>query len=161
MNQTVGERTQKRGYLTAPVFVEGKVVPGIGGGVSQVTGTLFNAALLAGLPIEQYQTHDRPVHYLPVGRDATVAWGLLDMKFKNNTSAPIYISYKVSGGRLVATLYGARVSGERVALSVQAKQVGPRHVTAELYRTIKKNGKVEKKERVGRSDYTWKPNNPD
>src|SRR5205085_11514409 len=106
LNQALGKRTQARGYRTAVVFERGKKVPGIGGGVSQVTGTLFNAALLAGLKVREYHNHSRPVPYLPVGRDATLAWGLKDLKFKNNTPAPIKLSYTIKGNRLVASLYG-------------------------------------------------------
>ena len=61
LNRTVGERTQARGYRTAPVIVDGKKVPGIGGGVSQITGTLFNAALLGGMKIVEYRTHAKPI----------------------------------------------------------------------------------------------------
>jgi vancomycin resistance protein YoaR len=157
LNRTVGPRTQDRGYRTAPVLVDGKLVPGIGGGVSQVTGTLFNAALLAGLPILEYDTHARPVSYLPVGRDATVAWRHIDLKFRNNTRAPIYISYRLSGNQAIATLYGARKLGQRVKLSVKSKKLGPRKMTAALYRVTLRNGKPVKKERIGRSNYKWKP----
>src|SRR5205807_6693206 len=121
------------GYLTAPVFVNGKLVPGIGGGVSQVTGTLFNAALLAGLQIIYYRTHAKPVPYVPIGRDATVAWRHFDMKFRNNTSAPIFISYRVSGRRLAAALYGARHPGRRVTVSVTTQRKGPRQIDARLF----------------------------
>jgi len=160
LNKTVGERSQKRGYRTAPVFENGKLVPGIGGGVSQVTGTLFNAALLAGLPIVEYRTHPKPISYLPVGRDATVAWNSFDMRFKNDTQAPVYISYKMSGSRLTATLYGARKPGQRVSVAVKSKKLGPHRIDAQLYRTIRRGGKVVKKEKVGESHYAWKPDKP-
>ena len=162
LNQTVGERTQKRGYRTAPVFENRKTVPGIGGGVSQVTGTLFNAALVAGLPIVQYRTHFKPVPYVPVGRDATVAWNGFDMKFKNDTSAPVYVSYKASGSQLIATLYGAKKPRRAVSVTVRTQKKKKGEVTAQLYRTFKSKGKVLKKELVGTSNYNWnKPENPD
>lgn len=161
LNQTVGERTQQRGYRTAMVFENKERVPGIGGGVSQVTGTLFNAVLLAGLPIVEYGAHSRPVPYLPVGRDATLAWNLLDLKFKNNTNAPVFIDFRLSGNRLIATLYGKRVPGQQVTLKVNKQKPDSTHVKTELYRTIKHSGKVVAKERIGRADYNWKPENPD
>ena len=157
LNQSVGERTQKRGYRTAPVFENRKLVPGIGGGVSQVTGTLFNAALLAGLPIVEYGTHSKPVPYIPIGRDATVAWNATDLKFRNNTSAPVMVAYRATGSRLTATLYGARKPGRRVSVMVRKQQRGPRHLTAQLFRTVRQNGKVVRKEQVGKSVYRWKP----
>jgi vancomycin resistance protein YoaR len=155
LNKVVGPRTQKRGFRTASIFKNGYKVPGIGAGVSQVTGTLFNAALISGLDIVTYRTHSRPVPYLPVARDATVVWGGFDMKFKNNTKAPIYISYQVSGNRAIATLYGRKTPGQRVNLYAQAQRKGPREITAQLYRTIRQNGKVVKKEKVGSSHYKW------
>jgi vancomycin resistance protein YoaR len=156
LNQTVGERTQKRGYRTSIIFLNGYKVPGIGAGVSQVTGTLFNAALQAGLPIVEFRTHSRPVTYLPIGRDATVAWGSFDNKWKNNTGAPIYISYKIKGNRAIATLFGRRVPEQKVSLRVVSKNLGERKIAAQLYRTIRRNGKVVKKEKVGTSNYNWK-----
>ena len=155
LNQVVGERTQARGYRTSIVFNKGHKVPGIGAGVSQVTGTIFNAALLAGLPIVTYRTHSRPVDYIPLGRDATVAWGQFDMKFKNNTSAPVYIRYEISGNRATAILFGKKKPGQRVSLIVRSQRRGPREITAQLYRTIRKNGKVVMKHKVGSSHYKW------
>jgi vancomycin resistance protein YoaR len=160
LNQTVGERTQARGYRTAIIFEDGKKKPGLGGGVSQVTGTLFNAALVASLPIQTYRTHSRPVAYLPLGRDATVAWGSFDMKFKNDTGQPIFISYKLQGSRVTATLFGHK-SGKKASLRVVSKRNGARDISAILYRTIRQNGKVVKKERVGNSRYLWKSDNED
>ncbi len=160
LNQTVGERTHAHGYLTAPVFENRKLVPGVGGGVSQVTGTLFNAALLAGLPIVQYHTHAKPVHYIPVGRDATVAWHRFDMKFKNNTGSPILISYRVSGNSLLATLYGAKPPKRKISLVVRSQKKGPHEMTAQLFRFVKRGGKVTR-ERIGQSHYDWKEEHPD
>lgn len=156
LNKTVGERTQGRGYRTAIIFQNGYKVPGIGAGVSQVTGTLFNAALLAGLPIVEYRTHSRPVAYLSLGRDATVAWGSFDMKWKNATRAPIYIDYQIRGDRVIATLFGQRMPGQSVRLNVKARNLGPRKKVAQLFRTIRRNGIVVKKEKIGTSNYNWK-----
>jgi vancomycin resistance protein YoaR len=161
LNKTVGERKHGTGFLTAPVFEDGKRVPGIGGGVSQVTGTVFNAALLAGLDIVEYHYHSRPVAYIPTGRDATVAWNLLDLRFRNNTKAPILVRCKAQGSRLTTTIYGAKAPGKTVRLSVVKKQVGKRHVVATLYRVTKKKGKVVSKERIGKADYQWKPDKGD
>ncbi len=155
LNKTVGERTQARGYRTTVIFKNGYKVAGLGGGVSQVTGTLFNAALLAGLPIVSYRTHSRPVAYLPVGRDATVAWGSFDMKFKNDRKAPLFISYQISSSRVTATLFGPK-STQKASLKVISQKIGPREIKAQLFRTIRQGAKVVKKERVGLSHYNWK-----
>ena len=160
LNDAVGERTQARGFRTAIIFEDGKKKPGIGGGVSQITGTLFNAALLAGLPIVSYRTHSRPVTYISLGRDATVAWGSFDNKWKNDTGASVFISYKLNGNRLTATLFGKR-TGRTVKLNVSKKQLGPRDIKANLYRVIFVNGKKQKSEQVGSSHYNWKADNED
>jgi vancomycin resistance protein YoaR len=153
LNQTVGDRTQARGYRTAIIFKNGYKVAGIGGGVSQVTGTLFNAALVAGLPIVTYRTHSQPVKYLPIGRDATVSWGNFDMKFRNSTGAPIYISYQRQGNTLTARLFGTKKT-ERVKIHVSAKRLGPRHIEAKLFRKF--IGTQTRTETVGSSTYQWK-----
>ena len=161
LNDTVGERTPQRGYKKAIIFKNQKLEPGYGGGVSQVTGTLFNAALEAGLPIVTYRVHSRPVDYIPIGRDATVYWGSFDMKFKNNTSAPIFISYRLKGSELTARLFGKQ-TGNKVQIKVASQRQGPREINAQLYRIIRRNGKVITKQRVGTSKYDWKEdNNPD
>ena len=156
LNQTVGERTQARGYRTSIIFQNGYKASGVGAGISQVTGTLFNAALLSGLPIVTYRTHSRPVAYLPIGRDAPVAWGGFDMKFKNNTGAPIYIAYKTQGNRAVATLYGAKqAKPDKVTLKVSSKKINAREIKAQLYRVMRHNGKLVK-QKIGDSHYKWK-----
>ncbi len=155
LNKAVGERTQARGYRTSIIFQNGYKVPGVGAGVSQVTGTLFNAALLAGLPIEEVKFHSRPVAYLPIGRDATVAWGGFDMKFKNNTSAPIYIKYSISNSSVSVALFGKKTPGQTVSLIVHKQQKGPRLITAQLYRTIRRNGKVVNKQLIRNHTYKW------
>lgn len=155
LNGVVGERTQARGYRTAIIFKNGYKVPGVGAGLSQVTGTLFNAALMAGLPIVTYRTHSRPVAYLPVGRDATVAWGGFDMKFKNNSGAPIYIAYKANSNSATATLYGAKqAKPDKVTLKVNMQHIGPREIKAQLYRWIVRGGKTVK-QKIGASHYKW------
>ncbi len=161
LNDLVGERTAKRGYKEAIIFVDGKKEPGLGGGVSQITGTVFNAALLAGLPIVTYTTHSRPVSYISLGRDATVSWGNFDMKWKNDTEAPIYISYVVKNGTATATLFGKRTKGQKVRLNVVSERLGVRRIKAKLYRTILVDGKVVTKQKVGDSDYDWKKDDED
>ena len=161
LNDTVGERTPQRGYKKAIIFANRQLKTEYGGGVSQITGTLFNAALEAGLPIVTYRVHTRPVGYISLGRDATVSWGNFDMKFKNNTNAPIYISYKLKGSELTARLFGHK-TGNKVKIKVTSQRIGEREIHAQLYRTIRRNGKVITKQRVGRSIYKWeKDENPD
>lgn len=155
LDKVVGPRTRKRGYREATVFVDAKEVKGVGGGVSQVTGTLFNAAALAGLAIKEVHPHSRPVSYLPIGRDATVAQGLKDLKFVNNTNTPIYISNTLRNRSLQAVIYGRKVDGQKVSLTRQVRACAPGHIKAQLYRTIRLDG-VDRKERILSHTYRWK-----
>lgn len=107
-NETVGRRTMGNGFRVAPIFLGRRVVPGVGGGVCQVATTLYNAALLAGLEIVERHRHSRPVDYVAPGRDATVDYGSLDLKFRANTRYPVYITAQVVGNRLTVCLWGAR-----------------------------------------------------
>ena len=90
-NRATGLRTRANGYLEAPVYFNGRLVPDAGGGVCQVSTTLFNAVLLAGLAVTERTCHFSPVAYVPIGQDATVADNYLDFRFVNNLSSLIYI----------------------------------------------------------------------
>ena len=105
-NSTTGPRSLSAGYKEATVISNGEFVPGEGGGVCQVSSTLYNTIVESGLEITERHTHSLPISYVPPGRDATVAFDVLDLKFKNNYSAPIYIKSYVSGGTLTIKMYG-------------------------------------------------------
>jgi len=108
-NQVVGERTIPKGYLPAPVIVRGELSEGVGGGICQVSSTLFNAVDRAGLNIVQRYSHSRHVPYVPPGRDATVSWYGPDFRFRNNYNQPILIRTKQIGGSIVVSLYSSDV----------------------------------------------------
>ncbi|MDT8861116.1 VanW family protein [Alkalihalobacillus sp. MEB130] len=99
-NQIVGKRTKERGYLPAPVIVRGELSEGIGGGICQVSSTLYNAVDHAGLEIVQRYSHSRRVPYVPSGRDATVSWYGPDFVFRNELNQPILLQAKVYGGSM-------------------------------------------------------------
>ncbi|MCX7779687.1 MAG: VanW family protein [Negativicutes bacterium] len=105
-NTLVGPRLAHNGYKEAPVFIEGKLVPDYGGGVCQVSSTLYNAVLLADMMIIERTPHFRPPLYVPLGQDATVADNLLDFKFKNTSSGNIYINCETQGNHLTVFIYG-------------------------------------------------------
>lgn len=105
-NDVVGPRTTRAGYKEAPVIVRGELDTGIGGGICQVSSTLYNAVLLADLEIKLRRHHAFPVHYLPAGRDATVSYGSIDFKFKNRLEHPVALDAKVVGARMVLQVYG-------------------------------------------------------
>jgi vancomycin resistance protein YoaR len=99
-NQVVGKRTKEKGYLPAPVIVKGELAEDVGGGICQVSSTLFNAVDRAGMTILQRYSHSRSVPYVPPGRDATVSWYGPDFKFKNKYSQPIIIRAKTKNGKM-------------------------------------------------------------
>ncbi|WP_419180473.1 VanW family protein [Bacillus salipaludis] len=108
-NQVVGKRTAEKGYLRAPVIVRGEYSEDIGGGICQVSSTLFNAVDNAGLQIVQRFSHTREVPYIPKGRDATVSWFGPDFEFKNKYNQPVLIRAKTLGNLLVIKLYSSEV----------------------------------------------------
>jgi vancomycin resistance protein YoaR len=115
-NQIVGPRSQEAGYKEALIIEQDKFTPGIGGGVCQVSSTLYNAVLLAGLEIVERSNHALPVAYVPLGRDATVAYGVCDLRFRNNTGGYLYIKTRVGGGALTITVLGDTAEKKHVEL---------------------------------------------
>lgn len=105
-NRTVGARTEKRGYKTAKIIVGGKFVDGVGGGVCQVSTTLYNAVLLAGLKITEYHPHSLPVSYIAPSFDAMVNSGNADLRFVNNTKNPIIIKTSATASTLTIEIIG-------------------------------------------------------
>lgn len=90
-NNLTGKKNKANGYKYAPVLMNGEKSYGIGGGVCQVSTTIYMAALNAGLEITEHYNHSEPVAYAPEGMDATVVFGIKDFKFKNTTSEDLYI----------------------------------------------------------------------
>jgi vancomycin resistance protein YoaR len=106
MNQAVGPRTEEKGYGEAKIIVNGELVPGLAGGICQATTTVYNAALLANLAIVERHPHSLKVGYIEGSRDATISGSTLDLKFRNTTSAPIYIEAFTKTGTMTVNLYG-------------------------------------------------------
>lgn len=104
-NDTVGIRTAARGYKEAPVIVNNKVESGLGGGICQVSTTLYNAVLRGNLKVVERAHHSLPSHYVPLGMDATVDYGNLDFKFSNSYSYPLYIQGSTVGGVVSFSIY--------------------------------------------------------
>ncbi|AIQ49667.1 hypothetical protein R70723_30150 [Paenibacillus sp. FSL R7-0273] len=101
------EKAQREsGLREAPVIVNGKLQPGTGGGICQVSSTLYNAALRAGLEIVERRNHSLPVSYLPKGQDATFAQGYINFRFRNNTGKYLIIKAAVQGRTLTVKLFG-------------------------------------------------------
>lgn len=106
-NECVGRRTADKGYKNARIILDGEFVEGIGGGVCQVSSTLYNAVLLAGLNVTKSQKHSQRVSYVKAGFDAMVNYGTSDLEFENNTEGDIYIVCKYVDTSITVTIYGA------------------------------------------------------
>ncbi|WP_409253893.1 VanW family protein [Bacillus sp. SCS-153A] len=106
-NRVVGRRTALKGYLPAPVIVKGELTEGVGGGICQVSSTLFNAVDRAGVKILERYSHSRSVPYVPPKRDATVSWYGPDFTFKNQHNQPLLIRSKVSGGQMIIMVFSS------------------------------------------------------
>ena len=103
-SSTILPRTSANGYVVAPIYISGTVGTGTGGGVCQVSSTLYAAMLHAGLPATERYPHSLPVIYLPDGYDAAIAGTSKDLKFTNTFSQPLLIQASASGGTLTVTL---------------------------------------------------------
>ncbi|MFA1818768.1 VanW family protein [Virgibacillus oceani] len=106
-NEVVGERTKEKGYKQAPVIVKGELSEDIGGGICQVSSTLFNAVDLKGIQIIERYAHSKEVPYVPPGKDAAVSWWGPDFVFKNIYNQPLLIRAAAKDGSLVIHIYSS------------------------------------------------------
>ena len=124
-NETTGERNAAKGFEAAPVIINGELESGIGGGVCQVSTTVFNAAFEAGLSIDRRTNHALYISHYPLGRDATVNYPDIDLVFTNDTDKWLLVRTFVGAGSLTVNLYGApqhrRVETETAPLEVNGK----------------------------------------
>ena len=135
-NAATGARTAAQGFLEAPVIINGEVETGLGGGVCQVSTTVFNAAYEAGLPIVERTNHALYISHYPLGRDATVDYPNVDMKFVNNTGHWLLLRTIVGPTSLVVILFGTP-QHRRVETDAQPlKVVGAPHVKKTLDKSL-------------------------
>ena len=124
-NGATGERSADKGFVEAPVIINGELQTGLGGGVCQVSTTVFNAAFEAGLPITSRTNHALYISHYPTGRDATVNYPDLDLKFVNDTGKWLLLRTFVGSSSLTVALYGTsvhrRVESETAPLRVTAE----------------------------------------
>ena len=111
-NDVVGARTVAAGYKNAKIYEAGQVVDGLGGGICQISSTLYNAALQANLEIVERRNHQFVTSYVPAGRDATVVYGSTDFKFKNTRKYPIRIVATANAGIATVSIYGIKEEEE-------------------------------------------------
>ncbi len=116
-NKVVGDRTEKNGYKNAKIILGGKFVDGVGGGVCQVSTTLYNAVLLAGLRVTEYHPHSLQVSYVAPSFDAMVSSGSADLKFVNNTGSPLLIKCLAKNFKLTVEIYGEKMNEKYIRQS--------------------------------------------
>lgn len=120
VNKTIGPRLETTGFKLAHVILNDRFVDGIGGGICQVSTTLYNAALLANLKIIERNHHSIPSTYVSVGRDATISGDSKDLKIQNNTKYPIYITNEVKGNHIKFAIYGKNdFPGRKIKITTQ------------------------------------------
>lgn len=176
-NKTIGERTIAAGFKEANAYSGGDVVLDVGGGICQLSSTLYNAALLTNLEIVERHNHSFKSSYVAAGRDATVSWGSVDFKFKNNRNYPIKIESNAEDGVVTVNIYGIKQDDDYTVL-IESKETsvikqeieykeddtiekgkevveryGENGCTSETYKTLLKNGVVVSKETISKDTY--------
>ena len=171
-NKTIGERTIASGFKEAKAYAGGKVVLDVGGGICQLSSTLYNAVLLTNLDVTERHNHYFLTSYVPAGRDATVSWGSVDFKFKNNRKYPIKIESKAGDGVATVSIFGIKQDDDNTVLidskvtSIIPKKVeyagkdsgvsertGEDGATSETYKTLLKNGMIISKTLISTDTY--------
>lgn len=122
-NEALGERTTEKGYQAAPTYSGVEVIDSVGGGICQVSSTLYWCTLLSDLEIVSRVNHGMPVTYMDLGLDATVSWGYPDYQFKNNTNFPIMIHAEVSDGYVKMQILGTDERDYYVKMEAQIVSV--------------------------------------
>jgi len=159
-NRRVGPRTAERGYGPAPVILRETRQVQVGGGICQVATTLFDAALLAGLGVAERHRHSSPVDYVAPGEDATIAWGVKDLRLRNDLDQDVRLRIEVLGSTLVARIEGGEETGDTFELeTVERESPAPDDVAGlpgreiELYRVRTSGGREVDRELVHRDHY--------
>ena len=155
-NSLTGTRSKANGYKEAPVIVNGKLEDGIGGGVCQVSTTIYNAALYSGLDITQVKNHSLPSKYADMGKDATVVNGYIDLKFKNPYDYPIYIKNTTHNGNITSTIYGSSLNKNNIKIRTEKSQSGDKDIVKTYRETINSSGNIINTEFIATSVYKRK-----
>ena len=180
-SDSMGSRNAANGYLEAGSYLNGETVESYGGGVCQVSTTLYNAVILAELEIVERSSHSMIVDYVKPSMDAAISEGVLDLKIKNNTDAPIYIEGITNGGKLTFTVYGKeyRPSSRKVSYISETlsttgggkkfvatndpigtyKKAVSAHagIKAKLWKVVTENGAEVSREEFNKSSYKASP----
>lgn len=149
-NEALGPRTKELGWLPAPAYSGTKLVDSPGGGICQVSSTLYLASVYSELTIVERRNHGYPVSYIPLGMDATVSWGFADLKIRNDSPMPVKIQAEESDGYVRISILGTETRNYNVEMSYT---VGGRYVRTYMSKIDKKTGEVISKEPYALSGY--------
>ena len=176
-NKIVGERSIAAGYKEAKIYQGGKVIDGLGGGICQISSTLYNAVVCANLDVTERYNHQFITSYVQPGRDATVAYGSKDFKFKNNRTYPIRIDVYITSGIAKVDIYGIKEKEDKeIDIDVETistipyetkyqtdsslpsnteklKQRGANGVIVKAYKLVKQNGITISKSLLSKDSY--------
>ena len=175
-NGAVGPRTYERGFKDATVYVAGTTEEGVGGGICQVSSTIYTAALHADLEITERYNHSYTVTYVPLGEDATVVYGAKDFRFRNNTDYPIKLDISYGASSMTVKIIGTNLTNKTVKMSTttlsktpfetiykldeslpvdttEVKNNGYTAYTTETYRIVYENGQQVSKTFENKSVY--------
>lgn len=153
-NTVVGERTIAAGYKEAAMYQNGEVVDGLGGGICQISTTLYNAVLYSNLEIVERRNHQFVPSYASAGRDATVVYGSIDFRFKNTRNYPVKILCTVSGGVAKCEIYGLKENPDYdVEITSRVTETTATSIKSETYKTVRQNGQVISSERINKDTY--------
>ncbi len=122
-NDTLGPRTTAAGYKNAKVYENGQVVDGIGGGICQISSTLYNVALMSDMEIVERRNHQFVTSYVSAGRDATVVYGTTDFQFKNTRTYPVMIEASAKSGVATVSIYGIKEEDREYTYSFSTKTI--------------------------------------
>ena len=122
-NETLGPRTASAGYKNAKIYSSGEVIDGIGGGICQISSTLYNSALMSDMEIVERRNHQFVTSYVGAGRDATVVYGSTDFKFKNTRTYPVKIVASAKSGIATVSIYGIKEADREYTYSFSTKTI--------------------------------------
>lgn len=154
-NKTVGEQTAATGFKTADAILDGKIIQAYGGGICQVSTTIFAAAIYANLDILEHWNHDYISSYIEAGMDAAVAWDVLDMRIANSSPYPVKIDVRCTDENLTVTLLGTKTDDAVVEVETVVLENSPPHtLEIETYRKVyTENKRHVFREKVAYSSY--------
>ena len=154
---TLGTVSQQNGFKISKIIVNNEFQDGVGGGVCQVSSTLYNALLMSGMGITSRTNHTFPIVYIPTGRDATVANDGPDLKYKNNYDFPIFIKNYAYNGHMVSEVYGNVEKAKKYEIYSEITSSTPPNVIYTNDNTIEKGKEVvEDKGHIGYTAVTYR-----